>query len=159
MKKAFSLVLAMLMVLGLSACGETDASVKDVDLTAYYDAMSEKYDWADYMTDMTDDMVDTYYPGLRDIETTQFIAKAPLMSAVVSEVVLMECTSEDDAAKAAEILNQRVSDQAGGGAWYPESMDAWKNAQVVSNGTYVALLAYAEDQTGLSDAYSALFAA
>ena len=81
-----------------------------------------------------------------------------MMSSVVNEVVFAQCKSEDDAASAAEILQSRADAQAEGGAWYPESMEAWGKAKVIQNGTYVAMIASAEHQTEIEDAFNALFA-
>ena len=85
------------------------------------------------------------------------------MSAVVNEVVLLQCETEEDAAKAAAILQERIDYQVGdetnpGGAWYPESIESWKKAQVIQQGTYVALLASAEHQEEMAKAYNDLFA-
>ena len=103
-------------------------------------------------------MLDNYYPGLSEITTKQFLAKAPMMSGVVNEVVLMQCENEDDAAKAVTILQQRITDQAEGGAWYPESMEAWSRGQVIQHSTYVAMIASAEFQSTWADDFNALFA-
>lgn len=92
------------------------------------------------MMSLEGDMLEGSYPGLADVATKQLIAKAPMISAVVNEIVLAECGTEEDAATAASILQDRVDAQAEGGAWYPESRETWSNAQVVQNGTYVARL-------------------
>ena len=156
MKRAICVLLAGMMTLSLAACGGKQS--KNVDLTAYFDSLVQSQGWDEnYMADMPDDMLDTYYPGLRDIETRQFIAKAPMMSAVVNEIVLMECTSPEDAQKAADILNQRVTEQADGGAWYPASMEAWEDAQVISNDRYVALLASSSHQSEAAELFNAKF--
>jgi hypothetical protein len=159
MKKLNILTLALLMVGLLTACGGKTETAQDVDLTAYYDSLAETYEWGDgYMVDIEGEMLDSYYPGLSDISTKQFIAKMPIMSAVVNEVVLMECESEEDAASAAAILQDRITTQAEGGAWYPESMEAWEKAQVVQQGNYVAMLASASYQDELVDSFNQLFA-
>lgn len=161
MKRAFSILLAGILTLGLAACGNSGGSggeSKNVDLEAFFASAEKQQGWEEgYMADIPDEMLDTYYPGLRDLETKQFLAKAPMMSGVVNEVVLLECTSEDDAQKAADILNQRVTEQADGGAWYPESIEAWSNALVTTNGNYAALLVTSEGQSKLADSYNALF--
>ena len=59
---------------------------------------------------------------------------------------------------AASILQDRVDAQAEGGAWYPESMETWSNAQVVQNGTYVAMIATADHQEEIAEQFNALFA-
>ncbi len=159
MNKLLSLAVAALLVLGLAACGNSQSQSADVDLTTYYESMADQLDWDDnYMAEMPDDMLDTYYPGLRDIETEQFIARAPMMSAVVNEVVLLECKSPEDAQKAADILQQRADEQADGGAWYPDSVEAWKGAQVAVNGNYASLLVSGDSQATLTESYNALFA-
>jgi hypothetical protein len=159
MKKLNILTLALLMVGLLAACGTKTETAKNVDLTAYYDTLAETYEWGDgYMVDIEGEMLDSYYPGLSDISTKQFIAKMPMMSAVVNEVVLMECESEEDATSAAAILQDRITTQAEGGAWYPESMEAWEKAQVVQQGNYVAMLASASYQDELVDSFNQLFA-
>ena len=63
-----------------------------------------------------------------------------------------------DAGAAAAILQTRVDSQAEGGAWYPESMEAWGKAQVIQRGTYVAMIASASYQQEMADAFNALFA-
>ena len=74
------------------------------------------------------------------------------------ELVFLEAETEEDAEKAAEILQKRIDDQAAGGAWYPESMEAWGRGQVIQEGTYVAMIASAEHQEEIADAFEGLFA-
>ena len=110
------------------------------------------------MMDVEGDLLESYYPGLADVATEQLIAKAPMMSAVVNEIVLAQCATEEDAAAAASILQDRVDAQAEGGAWYPESMETWSDAQVVQHGTYVAMIATAEHQDEITEQFNAQFA-
>ena len=79
------------------------------------------------------------------------------MSYAVNEYVFMQCENEDDAARAAEILQTRIDTQAGGDAFYPETIDQWKVARVMTNGAYVALIASGEHQAEIKDAWSAQF--
>lgn len=161
MKKTMTLILTMLLAAALlSACGQTGKTEsKSVDLGAFYDGLVEAYEWEDpYMTEITGDMLESYYPGLLDIPTKQMVARMPMMSAVVNEMVFLECESEDDAAKAAAILQERIDAQAEGGAWYPESMEAWKNGAVIQQGTYVAMIASAEHQDEIEESFTGAFA-
>ena len=160
MKKMMVLLLAGLMLM-LSACGGNNKQPEtvQVDLQAYWDTLQKTYQWNEgYMVDIEGDMLEGYYPGLADIAAKQLIAKAPMMSAVVNEMVFMQCESEEDAAAAAEILQTRVTTQAEGGAWYPESMEAWSKGEVIQQGTYVAMVASAEYQSTIVDAFKGLFA-
>ena len=152
MKKFLTLALSALLTMGLlTACGGKTTD-KTVDLTAFYNTLAEEYGW------LEGDMLEGSYPGLADVATKQLIAKAPMISAVVNEIVLAECGTEEDAATAASILQDRVDAQAEGGAWYPESMETWSNAQVVQNGTYVAMIATADHQEEIAEQFNALFA-
>lgn len=163
MKKWMTLMLAMVMaVCCLTACGskkeEAPAEV-EVDLSTFYaDVEAECGIPEGYMADLEGEMLEGYYPGLADIAAKQLIAKAPMMSAVVNEMVFMQCETEEDAAAAAEILKTRVTTQAEGGAWYPESMEAWSKGEVIQQGTYVAMVASAEYQSTIVDAFNGLFA-
>ena len=160
MKKRMMMVLAAMLALLLTAgCGSTKEETKSVDLTEFYNGLAEEYEWDEnYMASIEGDLLESYYPGLGDISTKQFIAMTPQMSDVVNELVFLEAETEEDAEKAAEILQKRIDDQAAGGAWYPESMEAWGRGQVIQEGTYVAMIASAEHQEEIADAFEGLFA-
>ena len=169
MKKWLVMALAACMLTGLLAgCRSKEEGSAQVDLSAFYTGLAEEYHWSEdpqtsqegdlLMSSVEGELLESYYPGLADVATEQLIVKAPMMSSVVNEVVFAQCKSEDDAASAAEILQSRADAQAEGGAWYPESMEAWGKAKVIQNGTYVAMIASAEHQTEIEDAFNALFA-
>ena len=46
---------------------------------------------------------------------------------------------------------------SGCGAWYPESLEAWKAAKVLRNGTYVALIASGAHQETLEEQFNLQF--
>lgn len=160
MKKLTAMALAALTLVGLlTACGgEKESDTPEVDLEAFYTDLEEGYGWVDgYMVDIEGELLDSYYPGLSDIETEQFVAKMPLMSSVVNELVFLQCGTEEDAELAAGILQDRITVQAEGGAWYPESMEAWSRGIVLRQGTYVAMVASAEHQDEIAGGFNDLF--
>ena len=160
MKKLMTLALAAIMMLGLVGCGSKKEEQANVDLTGFYNSLATEYGWDDNtMANLTDDpeLLEMYYPGLSEINTTQLIAKAPMMSSVVNEFVFLQCETEEDAAKAAEILQTRITAQAEGGAWYTESMEAWGRGVVDQQGTYVAMIASAEYQEDITAKWQAQF--
>ena len=168
MKKLLTLALSALLTMSLlTACGGETAPQNDVDLTAFYNTLAEEYGWVEdaassgpddvLMSNIEGDLLESYYPGLADVATEQLIAKAPMMSAVVNEIVLAQCATEEDAATAASILQDRVDAQAEGGAWYPESMETWSNAQVIQEGAYVAMVACAQHQAEIVEQFQQLF--
>ena len=146
--------MAALLLLTLTGCGGSKAeTTPDVDLEKFYEDLAREYGWDEnYRVDLEGEMLEGAYPGLDDIEEEQLIVKAPMMSAVVNEIVLMQCDTEEGADQAEQILQERISYQVGdetnpGGAWYPESIEAWKKAEVLRHGVYVALIASAEHQS------------
>ena len=168
MKKLLTLALSALLTMSLlTACGGETAPQNDVDLTAFYNTLAEEYGWVEdaaasgpddvLMSNIEGDLLESYYPGLADVATEQLIAKAPMISAVVNEIVLAQCATEEDAATAASILQDRVDAQAEGGAWYPESMETWSNAQVIQEGAYVAMVACAQHQVEIVEQFQQLF--
>ena len=171
MKKLLTLALAAIMTMSLlTACGgqEGDAEEAQVALNSLYAGWAEEYHWTEDAASSTEDdlllmnvegeTLESYYPGLAELATEQLVAKAPMMSSVVNEIVLVQCGNEEDAAAAAAILQERADAQAEGGAWYPASMETWSNAQVVQNGTYVAMIATADHQEEIAEQFNALFA-
>lgn len=161
MRRWTALTCALLLMLSLlSACGgkEESAGMVNVDLGEFYAQVEQNYEWNNgYMADIEGELLDSYYPGLTDIAAKQLIAKAPMMSSVVNELVFMECENVDDASAAAAILQDRVKMQAEGGAWYPESMEAWSKAIVIQQGPYVCMVASAEHQDEISQGFNDLF--
>ena len=162
MKRIFTLLLtAALLTTLVTGCGSSGKKETTVDLNALWTEISElDSDWGEsYFADLTEDpeLLENFYPGLKDISAKQLIVRVPMISAAVAEFVLMECETEDDAGKAKDILERRAEDQANGGAWYPASMEVWKDAQVISNGLYVALLASSSHQSEAAELFNAKF--
>ena len=160
MKRVLTFTMTLLLAMSLlTACGNSGKQEPEVDLTAYFTQMVKDAGLDEnYMTDLEGEMLESYYPGISDIPTKQFLAKAPMMSGVVNEMVLMQCENEEDAGKAAAILQERIDTQAEGGAWYPESMEAWGRGVVDQQGTYVAMIASAQYKDAILESWQALFA-
>ena len=153
------MVLALLLL--ASGCGkqtEGGAETAEADLTELCAGMEESCGWEEgYMVDVEGELLEEYYPGLGEISTKQHIAKVPIMSSAVNEIVLLQCETAEDAESAAAILQARADSQAEGGAWYPESMEAWGRAKVLRQGTYAALIASAEFQQSLEEQFNQAF--
>ena len=161
MKRWMTFALAAVMLL-LTACGSKEAETVDVDLEAFYGTLEEQYGWGQSMVDIEGEMLDAYYPGLKDVPTVQLVAKMPMMSSVVNEMAFLRCETEEDAEAAEELLQDRIDYQVGdeenpGGAWYPESIAAWEEGEVIREGAYVAMIASAEYQDAIEESFDALF--
>ena len=160
MKKG--LLLAALALVFLTGCGgqtEEAGGGEDVSLSSLYAAgMEAACGWGeDYMTALEGDLLEGYYPGLSGLPAKQLVAMVPAMSSDVNEIVLFQGETEEDAESAAAIFQARIDSQIEGGAWYPESLEAWKSARVLRQGTYAALIASGAFQTELEEQVSAAF--
>lgn len=99
MKRLTAAALALCLMLGLTACGSksgdngTDGAFT-ADLTAFYDEMFNTVypdpDNAPAASEVTGDYLEQLYPGLDDVETTQCLVYAPMITAVAYEVALVE---------------------------------------------------------------------
>ena len=187
-KKLVSLALALLMVLSLAACaptaapeateapaaespaasddgGETPAEPagEGVDLTAFYNSLAGGETWPSMMA-VEGEALSAFYPGLADIAAKQCLVYYAMISATVGELALVEVENADDVQAVKDIFQARIDYQVGdetnpGGAWYPDSIEGWKNgSRIVSNGNYVMLIALSEGADSVVDAFNALFA-
>ena len=152
-KRIVGLILIAVMLLAMAACG--GSKNENVDLTAFYNELAGKYEFSAHI-DTEGEMLEMTYPGISGFTFKQAIFKAPMMSAVVNEIALVECENEDDAAAVAKIFEERKQMQADGGAWYPESIEGWKKAQIITHGNYVALIAF-ESADEIAASFEELF--
>ena len=171
MKKFIAMLLALVMALALAACGAKDAvpdaksdaekEAQTVDLRAAYDAAIEQVnsdlgDEAPVLLETTDmEMLDSYYPGLKDVALKQWVAfQSPTGTAC--EVVMAEVENAADAETVRQIFQTRV-DAMANDTTYPDEAGMWKNSSAVSvNGSFVVLEVLPEG-CAVPDAFLAKF--
>ena len=158
MKRILTAILALALCLGLAACG-SDTAADAPDLQAYYDDFMASLGEEDapMMMEITDDLVDSMYPGLSDYELSQRVLYTAAISAVAFEMALVEVADAADVEAVKGIFQSRIDSQVEGGAMYPATIEAWQNAEVLVQGNVVALIAAGEQQTAAVDAFNALF--
>lgn len=155
MRKLISLTLALCLCLGLTACagagGENggDQDVFTTDLSAFYDDMFSTIfpdpNNAPSMSEVTGDYLDQLYPGLSEVETTQCLVYAPMITAVAYEIALVEVADAADVQTVQDIFQARIDSQVEGGAFYPGTVEAWQNgSEIVVRGNCVCLFVGAE---------------
>ncbi len=127
-----------------------------VDLTAFFNTLTSTYDFASMM-DMDSVVLDNFYTGLTAIPTKQLVAKMAMITASANEIVLIECENESDVSAVQAILQARKQSQMDGGAWYPETIAQWGEAQICVSGNYVMLVCHA-NAADIASAFYALFA-
>ena len=127
----------------------------DVDLAKFFETLGETYEMA-ATGDMDETLTESYLPGLNEITLRQSVLKTAMITAVVCEILLVECENSEDVATVEEIFNARMKAQVDGGAWYPASIEMWEDAQIVTVGNYVALFADS-NAASMADDFRALF--
>ena len=143
--------------------GEDAEKDGSVDLTAFYESLVSGQKLPAMM--LTEgEALETYYSGLSSISTNQCSVYMTMISAAVGELALVEVQDAADVEAVKEIFQARIDYQVGddenpGGAWYPGSIESWKNdSRIVSNGNCVMLVA-CEGADDVVAAFNALFAA
>lgn len=139
---------------------EAPAAPAGVDLGAFYTSLTQTYG-ENFPANMnlceSVEMLDAFYPGLSGLETKQLMIYQPMMGAVVCEIALAEAANEADVETIKGIFQSRIDSQVDGGAWYPESIEGWKNnSRIVANGNTIMMIAYSECDA-VVEAFNALF--
>lgn len=142
---------------GSSSSGGTETA-QSVDLAAFYETVSAGDNFP-AMAALTGDTLDALYPGLNDLKPKQCLVYTPMISAVGAEIALVETASAGDVQTVKDIFQSRIDYQIEQGAFYPATVEAWKNStQIVSNGTYVMLVCMNGGCDGIVSSFNALFA-
>ena len=144
MKKLTALFLALTMVLTLAACGEKPQEAPDLNIV--YEDFIASLDEAPMMMDVTDDVVETFYPGLSSISLKQSVLVTAAISAVAYEIAMVECADSADVETVQGIFQSRIDSQVDGGAMYPATAEAWEGAEILTSGNVVALIVAGQDQ-------------
>ena len=167
LKPLAALALALALILSLAACGgkqgDASGSSEPVDLTAFYETLTQNENAPALMPLEGAELMDALYPGLSEIETSQRIVATAAITSVAAELALVEVANAEDVPAVEAIFQARIDYQVGddanpGGAWYPETIENWKqNARIVSNGSCV-MLAVWENADDVAEQFNALFA-
>ena len=142
---------------------EKPAESKSVDLAAFFETFASGEN-RPAMMQADGEVLDAFYPGLSAIKTKQCGVYTAMISAAVGELALVEVENSADVQAVKDIFQARINYQVGddenpGGAWYPQTIEGWKNgSRIVSNGNYVMLIALSEGADDVVNSFNALFA-
>ena len=165
MKKIFSLALAAaLLMTALCACGSSSGGKQDkqVDLAAFAQTLQENHEFSMMIRNDPEDeelgaiMLDNYYPSLRDMDLEQIEVYLASNSFTSVELALVQAKNAEDAA-AVKASFQARSDNMTAPGTYPTAAELWEQtAKVISNGSYVMLVAH-EDSAAVVSEFNDLF--
>lgn len=152
MKRLISLMLLAVVLLTMAACsGESDPQVPTglVLEDVYQSILNAQTSTEELVMFPESDpgLIESYYPGIGEVELVQQVIYFPPVLGFVSEVVLVEVANPDDAQVVADIFRARI-EKGAADVSYPEVAAYWKTcAQVQTAGNYVAMIALPENYT------------
>ena len=129
----------------VSAQPETTVSSAGVDLAAFFETLFPDPDNAPAVADLTDvpEMLDSYYPGLSDLELAQCHIFMPMISAVPFEIALIQVSNSADMESVKAILQARIDGQVSNHHNYPMIIENWEvNSRIQVCGDYIMMVAY-----------------
>lgn len=139
LKPLAALALALALILSLAACGgkqgDASGSSEPVDLTAFYETLTQNENAPALMPLEEAELMDALYPGLSEIETSQRIVATAAITSVAAELALVEVANAEDV----------------------PAVEAIFQARIVSNGSCV-MLAVWENADDVAEQFNALFA-
>ena len=145
-----AVVCALTMLAGCGSKEETSPAPDpafSVDLNRFYTEIMDAAEEGPFMMDLAADaeLLEGMYPGLGDVETKQLVVASPAMSGVAVEFAFAEVANAADVETVKNIFQTRVDTQVDGGAWYPETIEGWKNnSEIVVIDNFVCLFVCAE---------------
>ncbi|MBQ9374443.1 MAG: DUF4358 domain-containing protein, partial [Oscillospiraceae bacterium] len=99
----------------------------------------------------SDEELDSFYPGLNDIEFKQKVAYMAPVTGAAFEVIMVEVANPDDVAKVQGIFETRIKEGAEGEYCDPTQNGYWLNeARVHVLGNYVGMIVLANAVTGIT---------
>ncbi len=153
-KRILAMMMAVVCALTmLTACGSKEEttpapdSAFSVDLNRFYTEIMDAAEEGPMMMDLSADaeLMEVMYPGLGAVETKQLVLASPAMSAVAVEFAFAEVANAADVETVKNAFQTRIDAQVAGGAWYPETIEGWKNnSEIVVIDNYVCLFVCAE---------------
>ena len=138
----------------------TEPSTSSVDLAAFYETIitSVSEDNRPFMMELDAETAEMIYPGMGAIATNQKVLYMPGMSAVACEISMVECANAADVETVKTIFQTRINTQVEGGAWYPETIEGWKNnSKIVVKDNFVCLFVIPEGMMGAASEFEKLF--
>lgn len=152
MKKLFALLLALLALCSLAACGGESSPA--LDLNEFYEnEIAAKYELP-ALGPVEGEVEEVFLPGLAQLELKQKVLYMPMMNVHATEFLMAEAASEADAQKVEEIFQKHLEDLDSVWSQYlPQQYALVESAQVRRTGCFVTLIV-SEYQAEIEDALS-----
>lgn len=133
-----------------------------VSLSGFFSTLQGSYEGLDSMMVLDGELLDTYYPGLRNIAAVEEVlvqeTQMTMANMAVGLVKLSDSATIDDLVAVQNALQTRINTQADGGAWYPASCETWEQGVITSTSNVVGMFVYPENAQDMADLFTQTFA-
>ncbi|MDE7262045.1 MAG: hypothetical protein K2N78_08330 [Oscillospiraceae bacterium] len=130
-------------------------------LSSFFSTLQGKYDGLSNMTVLDGQLLDSYYPGLTGIAAVEeVVIRETSMSTAnmaVGLVKLSDSATVDDILAVQSVLQSRITTQANGGAYYPESCETWENGVITSVSNCVGMFVYPDGAHAMANLFTDTF--
>ena len=160
MKRTSALLVALMMTIMLVGCGG-DGGEKGPEpgtaLSSFYEAVldtqPEDAEELIFFEENNPDLINSFYPGLEDIELSQQAFYMPPIASAPCEIVLVEVKNTEDVQSVVDIFQGRI-DKGAADTAYPENAAGWQtNAQVQQSGNFVCMIVLPDGNTVPEDVF------
>ena len=152
MKKLFAVCLVLMMGLSLVGCSKNSNSPEPgTPLNSFYEAIlaaqPEDAEELIFFEESDPSLINSFYPGLQNIELSQQAFYMPPIATHPCEIVLVEVKDAANVQAVVDIFRGRI-DLGADNTTYPESAAGWKlYAQVQQSGNFVCMIVLPEGHT------------
>lgn len=126
-------------------------------LSSFFSTLQGKYDSLDSLMVLDSQLLDTYYPGLSSVASVEeVLIQEPMISIsnmAVGLVKLSDDATMDDIIAVTNALQGRITDQANGGAFYPQSCEIWGQGVTASVSNVVGMFVYPDGAQSMADLF------
>ncbi len=130
-------------------------------LSDCFATLQGSYEGLGAMMVMDGELLDTYYPGLSGIDAVEEVLIQETMMSMsnvaVGLVKLKADATLEDVLAVTDVLQSRMTTQAEGGAWYPESCETWKKGVTTSVSNCVGMFVAPTDAQSMADLFTSTF--
>lgn len=158
MKKILLVMMSVVMMFGLTACGGEDEVVLNLDVNAVWDEIAaDNPEMAASVGDLEIDLLEQFY-GITADQVETFVAKAAFISVTAEEYFIAKATEGNIEALQAAVEKRIVDLEAQWSMYLPAQYEKVQNNRVVVNGDYI-LFVVADDPQVAVDAFNNGFTA
>lgn len=162
MKKELSVILILIMVCLVAACGAATVNNEDVSLSDIYDSAIEAAVEATgeeitLFNEEDPELIGSFYEGISEIEVEDVLIAMHPVTGAPWEIAAVKVKDSDDVEAMMNVMFGRI-ELGSNDEFYPDNAAGWKNnATVLNYGNYVIMLCLMDGTDAAAEAVAAIF--